>query len=463
MPDAVDISYALSELKARQPSLAKYHRYYHGDHDLAFSSDAFRSAFGRLFRQLVYNRCRAVIDQLCDRLKVVGWDASADATDEIVQHAQEIWAREHLATRQTEVMREALRAGDAYLLIWADRGTGKARIYINPAHVMHVVYDEEEPDRALYAVKCWQLRRGQLAGHWRVNVYDATVVQRFVTANATEEMPTKTDRLIPYEDDEPAESPNPWGIMPVVHFANDADTGCCGRSELADVIPLQDGLNKSLADMLVTSEFAAYPQRWVIATLDNTDPADPDPFRRLEPAFRPGIDRIWNIAPEPGAAFGQFDPTDQSKFTVVQDAWDIKIARVSAVPVHWLTQTSVSTSGESLRVAEAPFVSKIRDRQAVFSGPWHQAMALALVIEGHTLEETDAIEPVWQTPESRSDREIWELAALKRAAGVPLDQVLREAGYTEEEIAEFARQRAEEQRQEMDAFAQAFDAGEALP
>lgn len=35
-----------------------------------------------------------------------------------------------------------------------------------------------------------------------------------------------------------------------------------GRSEIRDLVPLVDALNKLLADMLVASEFLARPRRW---------------------------------------------------------------------------------------------------------------------------------------------------------------------------------------------------------
>ncbi len=56
--------------------------------------------------------------------------------------------------------------------------------------------------------------------------------------------------------------PNPYGTVPVFHFANNADIGSPGRSELDSAIPVQDGLNKSVLDMLVAMEFSAYRPRW---------------------------------------------------------------------------------------------------------------------------------------------------------------------------------------------------------
>ena len=77
--------------------------------------------------------------------------------------------------------------------------------------------------------------------------------------------------------------------MPVFHFANNADVGCHGLSELAAAIPIQDGLNKSILDMLVAMEFSAFRQRWVAGIeVDN----DPDTGEAKQP-FKSGVDQLW--------------------------------------------------------------------------------------------------------------------------------------------------------------------------
>ena len=52
-------------------------------------------------------------------------------------------------------------------------------------------------------------------------------------------------------------------MVPVVPFPNLGE-GSFGMSELRDVVPLQDALNKTLLDMLVGSESQALPQRYAL-------------------------------------------------------------------------------------------------------------------------------------------------------------------------------------------------------
>src|SRR5205085_5557231 len=79
--------------------------------------------------------------------------------------------------------------------------------------------------------------------------------------------------------------PNPFGVVPVFHFANNADLGQPGRSELEAAIPVQDGLNKSVLDMLVAMEFSAYRQRWAAGIEIEYDEAG----KAIAP-FKAGVD-----------------------------------------------------------------------------------------------------------------------------------------------------------------------------
>ena len=55
---------------------------------------------------------------------------------------------------------------------------------------------------------------------------------------------------------------NPLGVVPVVRLRNpDRIIGDYGCSEIDDLKTLVDGLNKSLVDLLTTSEFLGRPRR----------------------------------------------------------------------------------------------------------------------------------------------------------------------------------------------------------
>lgn len=454
--DAVDIEYALSLLKARQVTDRKYARYYDGKFDLAFASRSFHQAFGSWLKQIGYNRCRSVVDAFADRTTVTGWDIP-NGSEDLVKQAQDVWARNNMSNRQNEIVKEAFRSGDGYVHVWPDEETGLARLYMNPAHCMVVVYDDEYPDHVDYAVKCWQVGRGPDKGKWRLTTYDPTQIVRLISMNKTDTYPEKYNKFGSYTDDDQPEVTNPLGEVPIVHFGNDADTGGYGTSELSDVVPLQDGANKALADMLVASEFVAYPQRYAIGVDEERDPVT---GQVINP-FVPGANRLWTIEGSSGddqpVSFGQFNPADMTQFIDVQDSWDMKIARVSRVPVHWLNQSGDFPSGESLKTAEAQYVSKVIDRQGSFSSPYSRVQQYALRFEGAGIDEVAAIKPLWMPAESRSEREKYEIAQFKKSLGFPDEIIWADLGRTTEEIAEMVRLKAEAAQRQQEMFTRSFN------
>ena len=74
--------------------------------------------------------------------------------------------------------------------------------------------------------------------------------------------------------------PNPIGAVPLIPMPNLPNLLGGGMSDLQAVTPLQDAINKLLADMLVNSEFVAYPQRYATGIEIPTDPATGRPMDR---------------------------------------------------------------------------------------------------------------------------------------------------------------------------------------
>lgn len=463
MADLADVTYLLQMLKSRQKDYALYRDYAAGRHRLAFASDAFRSAFGSLFKQFAYNRCQGVVDALTDRLYVTGWEnegagrrpltgAGPVRPDPLVQAAEAVWDRNMLDAQQGKVYEESATLGDAYVVVWPGPD-GLARIVPNPGHCCCVLTDEES-GATILGVKVWRVSRGPYAKQWRVTVYEPDRITKYVTAGAADERPEKAEGLRLYEDDEGGpELANPYGVVPLIHFPNNPRMDGWGVSELRDVIPLQDGLNKSVADQLVASEFLAYGQRYAIGVEPEVDPATGE--ERMP--FRPGIDRVWMVANE-AARFGEFAATPVTGFLEAEDAWEVKIARVSKTPLSWLTQTGAAESGESKKMDEAPFVSKVIDRQRTHGPQWADAMALALAIDGAP-GDAATLAPTWANAEPRSERDAWEVGQLKIAAGVPQEQVWSENGYQEDEVVEFAALKEQRAQEQAERFATSFDRG----
>jgi hypothetical protein len=449
-----DIEQALTNIRANSARYDKTTRYYDGDQDLAFATEKFQNTFGTLFREFALNLCPVICDAVRDKLRVTGFSvegrnagslpASDSAEDtqagSLRSDARAIWQRNRMATRAGEIHKEALKNGDAYAIVWPD-STGEAVIYPNKAANISVVYDDDAPGRVVWAAKMW------LAAdkHTRLNLFYPDRIEKYISRTQGEAPSLDAKDFVPLSsrfnvqgsksdvnrttlnlelgtlNADPAAVPNPFGIVPVFHFANNGDLGGYGRSELEAAIPVQDGLNKSVLDMLVAMEFSAHRQRWA-AGIEIEYDAD---GKAVAP-FTAGVDHLW-ITENPQAQFGDFEAAQLDQFLKVKDSFRVDMASVTGTPLHYFLQTAGDfPSGESLKKAETRFLAKVRDRQESFGQVWADLMQFALRVEGRG---DVRLITQWEDPAPVGEREQLENLLLKTQLGLSRDQALIEAGY----------------------------------
>ena len=117
------IQEAVEHFRSRTATYTRAERYYAGDHDLAFATDKFKNAFGTLFREFAMNLCPAICDAVRDKLRVTGFslDGGDEGTaGELTANARRIWSAGKMRLRAGEVHKEALKCGDAYMIVWPD-------------------------------------------------------------------------------------------------------------------------------------------------------------------------------------------------------------------------------------------------------------------------------------------------------------------------------------------------------
>jgi hypothetical protein len=272
------IEQAIDNFRRSAARYAKTERYYRGDHDLAFATEKFENAFGTLFREFAMNLCPAICDAVKDKLRIEGFGLGAQATlpasvardadpasppGEAMQASSlrsdmdHIWFRNRMQQRAGEIHKEALKSGDAYAVVWYD-ARGEVTIYPHRAANVTVHYDEDSPGRIAWAAKYWRTADR----HTRLNLFFPDRIERYVTKKEFDAVIPDASEFVTLsprsnvqspKPDDPNQPwtldigswtlPNPFGIVPVFHFANNSDVGCLGQSELAAAIPIQDGLN----------------------------------------------------------------------------------------------------------------------------------------------------------------------------------------------------------------------------
>lgn len=428
------IKFALENMRGRLPAYTKYQDYYDGRHELAFATDKFRSAFDYLFKELAINFCPAVVQAFKDRLKVKRFDVE-EGQEPIGEKAWEIWNRNRMDKRAKEVHQEALTRGDAFVLVWPGED-GKAVIYPQSADSFVVHYDDENPFVVSWAVKLFVT----FDKHLRLNIYLPDGLYKFITKDQVFGLLPSDASAFQVYPDEPF-VPNPYGVVPVFHFANQGRTGKYGKSELHDVKPVQDALNKTVADMLVGMEFVALPQRYVTGLQVEIDEVTGKP----KPPFEPGVDRIWAVESDE-VKFGEFAQAQLAPFIEVKTDFVLDLARITGIPLHYLLLGSGQfPSGDALQVAEAKFANRIEDMQQAFGNVWEDVLKFALLVEG--VKGNVQLRAEWFEASPVSKLERYTAFKMKRdALSLPAEQLQREDGYTDQEIEEFTKLREAEMK-----------------
>ena len=433
MPVNPDLEWALEDVRARLPRYTLFRQYDEGDHRLLFATEKYRNAFGDLFREFADNLCEDVVDGITDRLQITGWSSPDKGLNATIDA---IWERNQGESRMGAVHRNGFREGDGFTIAQQD-DQGRARSYRQQPTQMAVRYSTEYPDEMDLAAKVWRA-----GSRYRVNLYYPDRTEKYASRGlgADNGMP-KASAFQPLRTGDPALGEDEQYAsendgIPVFHYPN-GELSCYGKSILRGVIPLQDALNKAVADMLVTMEGHAAPIRWARGIEVERDPVtgqEKDPFKG---ANQPGS--VMRTGSK-DAMFGQFDPADLTGFLDVQDSFKIEIARKGYLPPYAITLRSGSASapsGISLLVAEGRTIKLARDRQRDWGTEHRREMAYLASLETGTPVDPLDLDLEWAPPETRDEKALVEMLLIKKDLGVPTRQLLIEAGYSSDEVDEF--------------------------
>lgn len=400
----------IQEIDGRKTKLDPLDRYYNGNPPLAFLTPEAREALGNRFGHIASNFCRLTVTSIAERLRITGFTRSGQADAALWQD----WARNDLDQLAGTLHREALTLGTAYAIVWAD-STGAPSISVESAHQMTALRDPGTR-QLVAAVKKWNTATGSEAV-----LYGPEKIIRYVSdsQNATSGAQFKVSESID----------NPLGVVPVVEFRNSDRLLDEGVSELRDVIPLQDSLNKLLADLMVGSEYYARPRRWAtgIELEEDEDGEAENPY--------PEGNRMM-IAEAPDAKFGQLAAADLNSYDTAIRTIVSQIMAVSSLPGHYTgIVANQPPNADGLRAAEASLTARVEQRQHQFGRGWEQVMNLAHAIRTNTDPSAARVSVVWADPATRSmAQEADAVVKLYQAGLLPASAALERLGYTDEQI-----------------------------
>ncbi len=421
------LSRRLDELRPTYDRLDNYYRGQQPGHN--WMAPEVRASLGNRLPPLVVNWCRLVADAIEERLDVAGFRLSQDEPAD--RELWRIWQANGLDEVSQQAHLDALIYGCAFVVVWAGSDPRTPRITVESARQMVV-------DRSPLSGQITRaLKRWTEDGYGHAVIYGPDTItrwrteQKVVEGSDTYDIPTGGYTQVETID-------NPLGVVPVACLVNRPRLlSANGETELSDIIPLTDAASKIMTDLLVTSEYAAAPRRWITGM--DTGGSDAEAERVGAQVQQKWTDapasKLW-IAADPQTTFGQFPETTLEAFVAAVDTLTQQAAAVSGLPpAYFGIHGSEVASADAIRSSEATLVSKARRRQRAFGGAWEDVMRLAVLVrDGVQRPGMESLETIWRDPETRTVAQAADAAVKKLSVGVSREQVLEDLGYSPVQI-----------------------------
>lgn len=405
--------------------VALFRRYYEGDHRMNLSAEMkamlqIKEGHDKLLEgsdRYNNNYCEMIVDTLTDRLSLDTIEATGpqppepQAPDTNTNNVAQGWVDAVSRFNRTDglqiIVHEAmLRDGVTYVMSeWSDA-------------LGMVVFSHEGAFDGAAGVIGVHDRRGEslvaAAKIWfeadvrHVNLYYPDRVEKFVTDEDGEMVQVVNENAM--RDGQMA------GV-PLVPFRNRGG----GRSELINVIPLQDSLNSTLISMVMSALLTAFA---ILFARGWKPPA----------AITPGMVLRALVAGKDGNTIMTDDPDEARAYAALNESYDLtrieggdleqlhnqadflieQISAVSSTPIPG--KMGAAASGEALKQLDIRLVGKARRAQVQIGNAWEDLYRLAH--RQQTLFATTLPPEVidwrarWETAEIRDDANIRDLAKL---------------------------------------------------
>jgi hypothetical protein len=436
---------------ARQQEYIQAREYYDGIHKTQLTDRM------RQFLQVKHdanfnvNYCKMVVNAFADRLKVTGLEV-ADSQKETLW---DWWRKNRMDRTQGIVHRNAIRDGDAFVLVEWDSVAELPRFYYEPAFAgdgVMVYYSEERRDDIEFASKTWQIKYGNHAGKMvRKNLYFPDRIEKYVghsdiayghwQPHEDDTTVLMAGRLgmagVNWWTDTGAEFGKPLGI-PIVHFKHNDNGDSYGTSHLADVMPIQDAVNKAMIDLIAAMDANGFPV-YVGYGYDWT-------------LLQVGPGAVASVTKDsPAAKLESIAGMDPAGLLAVYNALVMEIGRVSGTPLSYFQTTGHVAAEGTMKQQEIALVTQVEKAQTDFGNSWEDCFNIARRLHNAfssnpALNEDELIDTVWTQAESRNDKEQAELLAIRVGQlGVSEEQAQAEMGYDTDDIAAFKRDKLRRQ------------------
>jgi len=407
------------------PELENLNAHFTGTMPLAYlHPELLRELDGRL-EQVVINWPELVVDCLDERLDVIGFRVSGQATPDA--GLEGIWQYNDLDEWSQQGQVEALALKRSFAIVGANETKDEpARITIESPLEVHAEHDPRTREVAA-AYKKWseELGDGSKVEHATLYLPDGT----------TWYVKQKGQWIV---DPDHKPDSHKLGVVPVVPYVNRPRLGIPGgKSELAAIIPVSNAANKIATDMMVSAEFHAMPRRWAFGF----GPEDfQDEHGNKMSLWSKIAGRIWATqkTKNEGAEVGQFPEANLENFHKTLNLLAQIVGSLGALPPQFmgLVNAANPASADAIRSSETRLVKRAERRQGSFGGSHERTLRIAdRITTGKWRPELRRLETLWRDASTPTIAQSADAAVKKHQAGItPLRQTREDLGYTAEQI-----------------------------
>jgi hypothetical protein len=255
------------------------------------------------------------------------------------------WLRNNMAAKQTSIYRAALTYGASYVAM-EDLGKKKPRYALLSTKDTVAYYTDPVNDQyPVYALSIRSHPTDKAKG--RIIYYDAERIVHFDTTKGGERVVAPNGNM-----------PHKLGYCPVVRYVCSLDDEGTVRGVIEPAIPVQDRVNQTAFDLLVTQTFSSFKVRYAAGLVgeavlneDGSFALDADGRQVYKPI--PVSQARMLTTDDPTAKFGTLDETPLDGFIAALEAAIKQFAVIGQLPPHSLLGNMSNLSAETLVAAMA--------------------------------------------------------------------------------------------------------------
>lgn len=405
------LAIGLNELLAKRDDLEQAESYYTGQAAEVFASPQVKKALSKA-GSWTLNFSAIPVKAVAERLEILAIKSDTKRSTKALNH---VFTRNKLNIELNNAITDTLVYGHSYLTVAVNHG--KIDVFSNSPYGTHAVYRADNPRVMDYAVRLWE----ESDGTYRANLYTADRIYRFSAHTLPAQVMPQSFELI-------EQAPNPYGQIPVFELR----TSKTAEPEHKAGWDAQQAIHKFVAAQMSSSEYYSFPARFALAgNTEAADFADTDAPTAL--SATPGTLTILNGFD----SVTQLDSPKPDQYIEPIDFYIRSLAMLTSTPLTYFQQYMKSNvSGDATRATESAFYRKCRDRKAYIDAALHDLFGFVLSVSN--LSDEVIIE--WAEIEAVDHKAEWETRYKASMTGLPVEQILREAGYSDETVNGWKRQ-----------------------